>query len=85
LPAFCCFSFCNFGVTLFKDPGINEQIPLNNIFYFRYQFFVLQASSLRRNPCIRIAGGSKKKGRFEKANVVAIRLICRKFYHYKYL
>jgi hypothetical protein len=41
--------------------------PLRNgyIFYFRYRLFVLQASSLRRNPFIGIACGSKKKGIFE--------------------
>jgi hypothetical protein len=44
------------------------------LFNFRYRLFYLQGSSLRRNPFIGIACGSKQEKLFEKANVVAISL-----------
>jgi hypothetical protein len=55
-------------VIILHFPALFSGFTKEHIFYqllvifFRYQLFFLQASSLRRNPFIRIANGSNKKG-----------------------
>jgi hypothetical protein len=50
-------------------------------FYFRYQLFFLQSSSLRRNPFISIAYGSRKKVTSKRQTSMAVCLQISNYLH----